>query len=103
MLQSQQAWLPVLHEPVRFVDLMMRRFDDCEKFIAHCLPAEKRSLNHQIIKLPNQLIIIGPEGDFTPGEIVQALQNDFVAVALGETRLRTETAGIVAATLLCVL
>lgn len=103
MLQSQQAWLPVLQEPVRFDDLMMRRFDDCEKFLAHCLPAEKKSLNHQIIKLPNQLIIIGPEGDFTLPEIEQALQNNFVAVALGETRLRTETAGIVAATLLCVL
>src|SRR3954463_15496936 len=38
MLQSQQAWLPVLHEPVRFDDLMMRQFDDCKKYIAHCLP-----------------------------------------------------------------
>ena len=103
MLQSQQAWLPVLHEPVRFDDLMMRQFDDCKKYIAHCLPVEKKTLNHQITKSPNQLIIIGPEGDFTTSEIEQALHNDFAAVALGETRLRTETAGVVAATLLCVL
>ncbi len=103
MLQSQQAWLPALHEPVRFDDLMMRQFDDCRKYIAHCLPGEnKESLNHQITKSSNQLIIIGPEGDFTTPEIEKALQNNYAAVALGETRLRTETAGIVAATLLSV-
>ncbi|MEO8770956.1 MAG: RsmE family RNA methyltransferase [Ferruginibacter sp.] len=100
MLQSQQSWLPVLHEPVRFDDLMIRQFDDCKKYIAHCLPGgNKESLNHPITKLSNQLILIGPEGDFTNQEIEQALQNNFIPVALGETRLRTETAGVVAATL----
>jgi 16S rRNA (uracil1498-N3)-methyltransferase len=101
MLQSQQAWLPVLHEPTRFDDLVMRRFDDSKKYIAHCLPeGNKETLNHQINKSSNQLILIGPEGDFTSDEIEQALQSDFTPVTLGETRLRTETAGIVAATLL---
>jgi 16S rRNA (uracil1498-N3)-methyltransferase len=47
------------------------------------------------------LCLIGPEGDFTTGEIEQALQQNFLPVTLGNTRLRTETAGIVAATLLC--
>ena len=49
----------------------------------------------------DQIILIGPEGDFSPEEITQALQHHFIPVALGNTRLRTETAGVVAATLLC--
>ena len=101
MLQSQQSRLPVLHEPVRFDDLMIKQFDDCKKYIAHCLPAgNKESLKNRNQQSPHQLILIGPEGDFTIQEIEQALQNNFAAVALGDTRLRTETAGIVAATLL---
>jgi 16S rRNA (uracil1498-N3)-methyltransferase len=47
------------------------------------------------------VILIGPEGDFTKTEIDFALENNFLPVALGHTRLRTETAGIVAATILC--
>jgi len=49
----------------------------------------------------NQIILIGPEGDFSKEEIILALNNNFIPVTLGNTRLRTETAGIVAATLLC--
>lgn len=101
MLQSQQTWLPDLHEAVRFDDLVMRRFDDSKKFIAHCLDESKQSLtHHQISKLSNQLIAIGPEGDFSKEEIEAALQNNFIPVSLGETRLRSETAGVVAAALL---
>lgn len=104
MLQSQQSRLPVLHEPVRFDDLMIRQFDDCKKYIAHCLPTgNKESLQNNNPPFPHQLILIGPEGDFTIHEIEQAVQNDFASVALGGTRLRTETAGIVAATLLRVV
>ncbi|HNR15105.1 MAG TPA: RsmE family RNA methyltransferase [Chitinophagaceae bacterium] len=102
MLQSQQTWLPAIHDPVQFEDLVFRQFDNDEKLIAHCLQNDKISLsNHQITKSSNQLILIGPEGDFTRKEIELALTNQFVPVSLGETRLRTETAGIVAATLLC--
>jgi 16S rRNA (uracil1498-N3)-methyltransferase len=62
---------------------------------------DKKQLSHfQISKSSNLQICIGPEGDFTKEEIELALQNNFVPVSLGETRLRTETAGIVAATLL---
>ena len=102
MLQSQQTWLPILHEPVRFEDLIIRQFDNYEKMIAHCVETEKQKLDHQLItKSSNQLIIIGPEGDFTKQEIELAFQNNFIPVSLGETRLRTETAGVVATTLLC--
>jgi len=101
MLQSQQCWLPELHEPVLFGDLVMRRFDDHRKMIAHCLEENKAALTDpQISKLSNQLIIIGPEGDFSKEEIDLALQNNFIPVGLGETRLRSETAGVVAVTLL---
>jgi 16S rRNA (uracil1498-N3)-methyltransferase len=101
MLQSQQTWLPVLHEPVRFVDLMFRRSANEQKFIAHCDEGNKQTLNHQLIHTStNQLIIIGPEGDFKKDEIILALENNYVPVSLGETRLRTETAGVVAVALL---
>lgn len=102
MLQSQQTWLPVLHEPAQFGDLVIRQFDNYQKLIAHCVEDSKQSLDYQLIsKSSNQLIFIGPEGDFTPKEIELALQHEFIPVSLGETRLRTETAGVVAATLLC--
>lgn len=101
MLQSQQAWLPVLHEPVRFDELVMKQVNDYKKYIAHCLPSgNKQSLHHPSASASNCQIIIGPEGDFTHEEIEQALHNHFIPVSLGETRLRTETAGIVAACLL---
>jgi 16S rRNA (uracil1498-N3)-methyltransferase len=110
MLQSQQCWLPVLHEPVRFDKLWqssktLPKLDDYQqKFIAHCIEGEKRELSYMINEnLLSKIILIGPEGDFTEAEIDLALQNHFSAVTLGETRLRTETAGIVASTLLCLV
>lgn len=100
MLQSQQAWLPVLHLPASF-ETIIKQAGQKQKFIAHCLPENKVSLADQLISQSTaQLILIGPEGDFTPPEIHLALQQNFTPVALGKTRLRTETAGIVATTLL---
>jgi 16S rRNA (uracil1498-N3)-methyltransferase len=103
MLQSQQCWLPVLHEPISF-ELLLRQeevVNASQKFIAHCIEKEKRNLADLVNdSLPSQIILIGPEGDFTPPEIEFALTNHFDAVALGETRLRAETAGMVAAAIL---
>ena len=99
MLQSQQCWLPVLHEPTKF-NALVHSSAQQQKFIAHCMDDAKRSLtdlNNE--SLSSKVILIGPEGEFTPGEIELALQNNFSAVSLGETRLRTETAGIAAAAL----
>lgn len=102
LLQSQQTWLPVLQEPTAFKKLIATNQYE-QKFIAHCLEKEKRSLTGELInQSTSQLILIGPEGDFTPTEIEQALEHNFLPVALGETRLRTETAGMVAAVLLCI-
>jgi 16S rRNA (uracil1498-N3)-methyltransferase len=100
MIQSQQAWLPVLHGPVAFEEAI-NGFAQHQKFIAHCLEEAKASLadlvNHH---LASQVILIGPEGDFSPQEIGLALRHKFVPVSLGASRLRAETAGVVAATLL---
>jgi len=103
MLQSQQCWLPVLQEPIKFDNLSIQQFNQQQKFIAHCDEGNKHSdsqfqfTNSQFL---HAIILIGPEGDFTKAEIDLALKNAFIPVSLGETRLRTETAGIVAATLL---
>ena len=100
MLQSQQCWLPVLHEVTTFKKAMELFYD--ERYIAHCEDSNRQSLTTQQSTGSNsRLILIGPEGDFTHEEIELALQNTFTPVSLGNTRLRTETAGIVASTLLC--
>ncbi|HEY4148881.1 MAG TPA: RsmE family RNA methyltransferase [Chitinophagaceae bacterium] len=102
MLQSQQSWLPVLHEPVA-VETLIRQSSQQQKFIAHCIDDEKKNLGDLVdTSLASQVILIGPEGDFTAAEIDLALLQGFVPVTLGDTRLRTETAGVVAATLLMV-
>jgi 16S rRNA (uracil1498-N3)-methyltransferase len=99
LLQSRQTWLPVLHEPVKFDNMVAEQDKFAQKLIAHCVDQDKRKLDKTTIAA-SQLILIGPEGDFTPAEIERAVQNGYIPVALGETRLRTETAGIVAAVLL---
>ena len=106
MLQSQQSWLPVLHEPIKFEKFVEENKSN-HKFIAHCEEQNKTSLKEITGQLSNEiitqsLILIGPEGDFSKEEIAIALQNNFVPISLGQTRLRTETAAMVAATLLCV-
>ena len=100
MLQSQQVWLPVLQEPVTFKQVI-DQVKQQQKFIAHCITGEKRNLAAVVDKnLYSRIILIGPEGDFTKEEADLAGQHQFTAVSLGETRLRTETAGVVAATIL---
>jgi 16S rRNA (uracil1498-N3)-methyltransferase len=100
MLQSQQVWLPVLHEPVAFNKAVIQS-SATGKFIAHCDNGSKDQLTNKLInQLTSLLVLIGPEGDFIKEEIELALQNHFIPVSLGETRLRAETAGVVAAALL---
>ncbi len=100
MLQSQQSWLPELYE-AQPLNGIINQSHHAQKFIAHCAHEAKVDLNDAINSATNaQIILIGPEGDFTKNEIEFALQHHFLPVSLGETRLRSETAGIVAATLL---
>ena len=98
--QSIKAYHPVLNEPIAWNKLLAAPFDG-QKFIAHCEPGDKVALKEQFNKQGGYLILIGPEGDFSQSEIATALTNNFIAVNLGHTRLRSETAGIVAAALLC--
>ncbi len=98
MLQSEQAWLPVLQPPTAFKQVVSDAAA-AQKLIAHC--EEQTKHNIPSLKLAQDvLLLIGPEGDFTPDEIQLALQSDYLPVTLGTTRLRTETAGVVAAALL---
>lgn len=97
MIQSRQYFLPELTSPVSLQDIFHLN-DFHQKLIAHCVEEKDRAaLNTVLEKNANRLILIGPEGDFTGEEINQCLKQDFLPVSLGPTRLRTETAGIVAA------
>jgi len=85
-------------------DLLFRHAgvaENAQKFIAHCTDEEKNSLGDLVDRsLPSQIILIGPEGDFSQREIDLAAQLNFIPVSLGHTRLRAETAGVVAAALM---
>ncbi len=98
MLQSKQVWKPQLHDPTEFKHIVCSNYKG-NKMIAHCEEINKSMIN-SIEKNGNQLILIGPEGDFTSKEIEVAVAKNFIPVSLGNTRLRTETAGIVASVLL---
>jgi len=95
MKQSQRAFLPLLENSVKFNDLVNSEFEG-NKFIAHCEEEQKNPLKDEVKKDENVLILIGPEGDFSTDEINLALSKGFKPVSLGESRLRTETAGLVA-------
>lgn len=95
MKQSNQFYLPQINEPIALNDFL-KNDTNFLKFIAHCEEDKKDLFKNNI--QPNQsiLILIGPEGDFSTKEIETALKNNFIPVSLGNTRLRTETAGVVA-------
>ncbi|WP_291908042.1 16S rRNA (uracil(1498)-N(3))-methyltransferase [Chitinophaga sp. CB10] len=99
MLQSKQFWLPVLEEP-QSLEKVVKGNTDPQRFIAHCLPEEKTELQDAMQAGKDTIILIGPEGDFTAAEVEQAIGAGFRPVSLGRTRLRTETAGMVAAVLM---
>lgn len=92
MLQSQQCYLPVLHEPIPFQEFVTNL--QGPRYIAHCLPDERRSLQEELLGKTRATVCIGPEGDFSPEEIQFALQHELLPIELGLTRLRTETAGM---------
>ena len=91
--QSLKAYHPVLNEPQPFNKFIKQQFEG-QKFIAHCEDWEKSGLAHDFKKQDRYLILIGPEGDFAPTEIEEALQIGFKAITLSESRLRTETAAL---------
>jgi 16S rRNA (uracil1498-N3)-methyltransferase len=96
--QSGHLFLPVIDAPVSFTAFLKSLAeDDTARFIAHCQDdASKNQLAKHIPTDKKVVILIGPEGDFTPEEVTLAKETKFIPVSLGESRLRTETAGIVA-------
>lgn len=95
MKQSLHYYLPQLNEPILFKDFLKKERNS-QKFIAHCEETDKKSLKNELKTNEDVTILIGPEGDFSVKEIQLALEHNYIPVSLGQTRLRTETAAIVA-------
>lgn len=95
MKQSLHYFLPKLNEPITFKEFIKKE-QKGQKFIAHCEETGKKSLKNELNLGADCTILIGPEGDFSVKEIQLALDNQYIPVSLGSTRLRTETAAIVA-------
>ncbi len=98
MIQSQQVWLPVLGTPVKFKEAIQNQ-KQAQKLIAHCEAGDKIDIK-KIDTSSDLLLLIGPEGDFSSTEIELALANNYQAIHLGPTRLRTETAALFALSIL---
>jgi 16S rRNA (uracil1498-N3)-methyltransferase len=95
MKQSLKTVLPTVNEMMPFEQFVRQPFGG-QRFIAHCLPGEKTPLREAYRPGQDALVMIGPEGDFCEDEVLDALRNGFLPVSLGESRLRTETAALVA-------
>lgn len=95
MKQSLSPYLPKLNPPISFGDFISQNHQG-QLFIAHCEETQKTALKEELEKNQDCLILIGPEGDFSVKEIQSAREHHFIPVTLGNTRLRTETAGVVA-------
>lgn len=97
MKQSLKAQLPQLKPLIKLKDFLTQDWsDDQQKYIAYCGAGDKVLLKHNYQPRQNVCILIGPEGDFSPEEFTLAQENGFSGLSLGQQRLRTETAGIVA-------
>ena len=95
MKQSLKFHLPKINEAVSFKQFLAQK-NEGHNYIAHCEEQDKKSFKQEIVPNTKTTILIGPEGDFSPQEIESALQKEFTPVTLGKSRLRTETAALVA-------
>lgn len=95
MKQSLTYYMPKLNAPENFSEFIKTEKSE-QLFIAHCEKTNKKSLKNELKTNKNITILIGPEGDFSVKEINQAIAANYIPVSLGATRLRTETAAIVA-------
>lgn len=97
MKQSLKGYLPILNEAVSFKDFIDSvNTSEGLNCIAHCEETDKKSLKSILLPTKKITILIGPEGDFSSEEIELAKKGGYIPVTLGESRLRTETAAIVA-------
>lgn len=96
MKQSKKAYLPVVNEPVSMLSFVSK-CKETQKFIAHCMSdSERTDLSSSYKPGSDVVVLIGPEGDFSPAELKESLKYGFEPVLMGQSRLRTETAGVVA-------
>lgn len=97
--QSRKAWKPAVNEIVSFADFIAQPREG-RKYIAHCYDEIPRTYLYEELQKPSDsddaLVLIGPEGDFSIDEVRKAVANGYQSVHLGESRLRTETAGLAA-------
>ena len=96
MKQSLKYHLPKLNEAISLNNFMKQDFIG-NKYIAHCENSEKIELKNKETE-NRTLILIGPEGDFSVSEIEKSIEKNYLAISLGNSRLRTETAGLVCVT-----
>ncbi len=102
MKQSFRTYLPKLNPAVTYKDFLAQEHKGL-LFIAHCVDEDKLELKRRVAADKDVTILIGPEGDFSPAEIDQSYEKGFLPVSLGEARLRTETAAIVACTVVAMI
>ena len=99
MKQSLKARRPQIDSPVKLVDVLRKPVKGC-KLVCYCAGDERHSLHELYTPDTDAVVLIGPEGDFSPREIEAALAAGFQPVTLGDSRLRTETAALYAVTAL---
>lgn len=100
MKQSLQFYLATI-EMIESPEKLIKNYENFnQKWLANCVTDSNISLLNQTFQTKNAIIVIGPEGDFTKEEIDLLEDGGYKSISLGKTRLRTETAGLVAATLL---
>ncbi len=95
MKQSNELYLPKLNPAISFKEFIKQQNEGLQ-LIAHCEETDKKTLKSAIQPNTNVTVLIGPEGDFSEKEIALALEQKYIPVSLGNTRLRTETAAVVA-------
>lgn len=98
MKQSLKFTLPKLNPPIKLNTFLQQELDGT-RCIAHCEDQDKSLLKTVVKPAEKVTILIGPEGDFSGDEIEKALTKKWIPVSLGESRLRTETAALVAVNL----
>ena len=95
LFRSLKTFHPILDAAVRFGDLVRQPFEG-QKFIAYIDKAVTLELSKAYHRGSNVLVLIGPEGGFSPDEVEAAKSLGFISVKLGPSRLRTETAAVAA-------
>ncbi|TXB66956.1 16S rRNA (uracil(1498)-N(3))-methyltransferase [Vicingus serpentipes] len=100
MKQSLKATLPLINDSINFKNFVNSIPETTEKYIAHCYNENQKHLKEIYPGSKDCVVLIGPEGDFSLQEVELALNNGFTPISLGKSRLRTETAGLVACNIL---